>query len=381
MVSKLKILTVIGTRPQFIKAAALSYAIIAFNNKYSKNRHITETIVDTGQHYDACMSTVFIQKLGLPAPKYNLNINKLSHISMTAKMMLKIEQILKKEMPDYIIIFGDTNSTLSAALAASKTDIRIVHIEAGLRSNNLKMPEEVNRILSDRISDLLFCSSNTGYQNLITKEGFPHNTKFGIPQSVQLVGDVMIDSIELFQKYSDLVQLGSLNIKDKPFILTTMHREQVTNKVKNLRSVVSALTKLSNKFQVIFPAHPKIRKFIQNNSIALPECFIMLEPQPYFEMQCLIKKADFVITDSGGIQKEAFYLGTPCITTREETEWPETISNGMNVLTGYDEAKILKAIKNYSMPDHYDKFAFGDAKASERIVESIFQHHSLTRSI
>ena len=379
MAFELRILTIIGTRPQFIKAAAISSAINQFNKQSNSSIKITEEIVNTGQHYDVSMSNVFIEKLGLPTPKYNLNINNLPHGEMTANMLIKIERLLSKKKPDYIIIYGDTNSTLSAALAACKTDVRIVHIEAGLRSDNLKMPEELNRILSDRISDLLFCSSEAGYENLTNKENFPHKTKHNEKQKIFVVGDVMIDSICLFKRYFESIRLEKFGITQSPFILTTIHREQITGEAEKLGNIIEALNKLSSQFQIVFPLHPRTKKCLETFRIRLPKHFLILEPQPYFEMQCLISKADFVVTDSGGVQKEAYFLGTPCITTREETEWTETVRNGMNTLTGFNSTKIVNAVGNFIKPNVYDKNIFGDGKAAKRIIQKIYEHHLQTK--
>lgn len=287
----IKIITIIGARPQFIKAAILS-------KTFSESGKINEVIIHTGQHFDFNMDKIFFNELKIPEPIYNLNINSLSHGIMTGRMLIQIEKILFDEKPDYVLVYGDTNSTLAGALAAKKLYINLIHVEAGLRSFNMRMPEEINRILTDRISDLLFCPTDNAVQNLLN-EGF-QNFACTIINS----GDVMLDLVIYFQKTNKDLKNPYLSMKD--FILCTIHREENTQNSDRLISILNGLNRLSREIEIILPLHPRTRKII--NDLNLKINFKTIEPVGYFKMMNLLQKCKLVITDSGGLQKEAFFF-------------------------------------------------------------------------
>ena len=326
-----KIVTVIGARPQFVKAAAVSRAI-------QKSGEIREIIVHTGQHFDENMSSVFFREMEIPEPDYNLQINSLSHGAMTGRMLEKIEEVLLQEKPDFLMVYGDTNSTIAGALAAKKLDIKVIHVEAGLRSFNMKMPEEINRILTDRISDLLFCPTDNAVQNL-NNEGFG-NFKCQIHQ----VGDVMYDAALYYSERSadrsDII--NRLQIKPGDFILCTVHRQENTDNLENLKSIFKALSVINNQRKIVLPLHPRTRKIMETNHLTAD--FQVVEPLGYFDMLELLKNCSLVITDSGGIQKEAFFFGKFCITMRDETEWIELVNHHYNYLTGASDTKFWELI-------------------------------------
>lgn len=344
----MKILTVIGARPQFIKAAAVS-------NKIRKNHQ--EILVHTGQHYDSNMSDIFFEELGIPKPDYNLEIGSGNHGYQTGKMLIALEEICIKEKPDMILVYGDTNSTLAGALVGSKLLIPIAHIEAGLRSFNKNMPEEQNRILTDHISKYLFVPSKTAVDNL---------NKEGITNGVHNTGDVMFDAINLFKEKAELKSniLSVLGIDSKNYILSTIHRAENTNDINRLSNIIKALND-SNE-NIILPLHPRTKKFIKDYNITISDRVRIIEPVGYLDMIKLMNHAKKIVTDSGGIQKEAYFLEIPCITMRDETEWMETISNGWNILVGSDVDKIKNAIHTFE-PTTKPKMVFGDGTASEII--------------
>lgn len=357
-----KILTIVGARPQFIKAAAVSRAIAS---GYQAN----EIIVHTGQHFDSNMSEVFFFEMDIPSPKYNLNIHSLSHGSMTGRMIEKIEEVILIEKPHCVLVFGDTNSTLAGALAAKKINIPVAHVEAGLRSFNMAMPEEINRVLTDRISDFLYCPTLTAVNNLVT-EGFSH-----FNCHMELTGDVMYDAAlhygSMSADRSSIIQ--QLGIKNKRFVVGTLHRQENTDNPKLLRSVMDALNEIHTVSQVIMPIHPRTRKLLVDNKINT--VFQPIDPVGYFDMVELLKQCELVLTDSGGMQKEAFFFGKYCITLREETEWTELVENGYNMLTGADSSKILSAwskMAGKNMPKAIP--LFGNGNASEKIVNHLFNH-------
>jgi UDP-GlcNAc3NAcA epimerase len=323
-----KILTVVGARPQFVKAAALSRAI--------KKINIEEVLVHTGQHFDKNMAEVFFKEMDIPKPKYNLGINSLSHGAMTGRMLEEIEKVLLKERPGVVVVFGDTNSTLAAALAASKLHIPVAHVEAGLRSFNMKMPEEINRILTDRISDFLFCPTETAIKNLMA-EGFDN-----FENKVENIGDVMYDVALYYSRFSaerSLLPKEITNSK-KPVILATLHRQENTDNLTRLQSIVNALNILSEQFNIVLPIHPRTKNILENENIKLK--FNPVEPVGYFDMIELLKKCKFVISDSGGLQKEAFFFEKQCLVIRDETEWTELVELGYNYLVGANTELILK---------------------------------------
>ena len=371
MNSKLKIITVVGARPQFIKAAAVSRAISSqFSNQ------VEEKIIHTGQHFDENMSQVFFDELDIPKPHYNLSVSGGSHGSMTGKMLEGIEEVLIKEMPDWLLIYGDTNSTLAGALAASKLHIPIAHVEAGLRSFNMRMPEEINRIVSDRISTLLFCPTETAIQNLKTE---------GITRGVHNVGDVMYD-VALYYKdkaaqSSDILE--RLNLQKQNFILATCHRAENTDDPLRLKEILTALAKISSLYKVIFPLHPRTKKMIENLGLGdYLHSLTLVDPLPFLDMVALEQSAKVILTDSGGVQKEAFFYRVPCITMRDETEWVETVLQGCNCLTGASQKNIVNAFEkmvNFSF-DQIKSSPYGSGNASTEICKTIILQNSITNS-
>ncbi len=329
-----KILTILGARPQFVKAAVLSRIILNHNE-------LEEVIVHTGQHYDANMSAVFFDEMEIPKPKYNLEINGLNHGAMTGQMMEEIEEVLIKEKPDAIVVFGDTNSTIAGALAAKKLHIKVIHIEAGLRSFNMEMPEEINRILTDRISDLLLCPTDTAIENL-KNEGFDN-----LPISVVKSGDIMKDAVSYYSKTSEEKSsiISDLNLDKNEFVLATIHRQENTDDIDKLKSIFEGLEIISKEKLVVLPIHPRTKKILKENNLSFNINFI--DPVGYFDMLELLKHCNLVITDSGGLQKEAFFNKKHCIIVREETEWIELVSNGFAKIVGSDKIKMKSVFDQY----------------------------------
>jgi UDP-GlcNAc3NAcA epimerase len=354
-----KIVTIIGARPQFIKAATISRQI-------RKEAGIHEVIIHTGQHFDPNMSSVFFEEMEIPKPDFNLDISMLSHGAMTGRMIEKIEEILIRERPDLVLVYGDTNSTLAGALAATKLTIRIAHVEAGLRSFNMKMPEEINRILTDRISDLLFCPTENAIQNL-RREGFDqHNCK------VHLVGDVMYDAALFYGSMSsDRSDIMSrLGLRGKEFLLCTVHRQENTDDLSRLKTIIHALNEVHREISVVLPLHPRTRKILAQNSIHTD--FEPIEPVGYYDIIELLKHCRLVITDSGGMQKEAYFFKKYCITLREETEWVELVENHFNVLAGCDPDLIKNGVIRFSGKEIADSSGlYGNGNASQLIVDII----------
>lgn len=358
----MKIVTVIGARPQFIKAAAVSNEIINFNKNTTKK--IQEVIVHTGQHYDANMSAVFFEEMNIPKPSYFLGIGGKSHGAMTGQMLEKIEEILVKENPDFLMVYGDTNSTLAGALAASKMNIKLVHIEAGLRSFNMNMPEEVNRILTDRISSILFCPTKTAVDNL-EKEGYNN-----IDCKIELSGDVMQDAAILFEKYSQKPKIAL----PKEFILSTIHRAENTNDKQRLSNILASLAKISEEKVIILPLHPRTKKLLEEYNLSIPKSIICIEPVGYLEMVYLLTNCSMVITDSGGMQKEAFFFEKPCMTLRDETEWVELLTNKANILVGTDKEAILQGYKKMCEADiDFSLNLYGGGNASKKIIKTLWE--------
>lgn len=376
----IKILTIIGARPQIIKAAALSRAI-----KNSFADKIREVIVHTGQHYDDNMSEIFFDELDIPRPNYNLNVGSGTHGKQTAFMIEGIEEILMKEKPDRIVLYGDTNSTLAGAVAASKLLIPVVHIEAGLRSFNKAMPEEINRIVCDHISTLLFSPTKSGYDNLL-KEGFKENNKAPYSADNPKIfhcGDVMFDNTlhfsEIAEKQTDILEKNDLQ-KDQ-FILATIHRNNNTDEPVRLNSLFSALYTIANenKCKVVLPLHPRTAKLLSKNlsselysNIKTSSLIKIISPASFLEMIALEKNASLIMTDSGGVQKEAYFFRKPCIILRAETEWVELVECGSARIADADEKKIIEAFeyfkgkKGLEFPD-----IFGDGKAAEFICSQM----------
>ena len=381
-----KLLTIIGARPQIIKAAALNRAIQThFSNQLS------EILVHTGQHYDYGMSDVFFDEMGIPQPNYKLGIGSASHGKQTGKMLEEIESILKIENPDAIVIYGDTNSTLAGALAASKTHIPVIHIEAGLRSFNKRMPEEINRIVADHSSTLLFCPTKAGIKNL-ESEGFAKledakkNGKADIDNPyVFHCGDLMYDnSLFYSDKAANYAELFSkYEIDQQNFILSTIHRPQNTDNIQAFTDIFSALNEISLKdqIQVVLPLHPRTFNIIHPSEKTAIKQFLknpllkVIEPVGFLEMLLLEKHAKLILTDSGGVQKEAFFMKKPCVILRSETEWTEIVESGCAVLSGSDSQKIIDSYNQFKQNStlNFPKI-FGDGLAAEFICKSIIEH-------
>lgn len=348
----MKILTVIGARPQFIKAAAVS-------NKLRKNHE--EVLVHTGQHYDNNMSDIFFDELGIPKPNYNLNIGSGNHGYQTGKMLMELESLYLKEKPDLVLVYGDTNSTLAGALAASKLLIPIAHIEAGLRSFNMKMPEEQNRVLTDHISKYLFAPTDTAIKNLKNEN---------ITENVFNTGDVMFDAIKLFKEKAleTSTVLIDNNISPNEYILSTIHRAENTNDINRLKNIINALNECEKN--IVLPLHPRTHKFIKDYGLTINDNIKIIAPVGYLDMINLENNSQKIVTDSGGVQKEAYFLQKPCITMRDETEWIETVENGWNTIVGSNKEKILDAIINFN-PKGEQKMVFGHGNAADIISEKL----------
>ena len=351
----MKIATVLGARPQFIKAAPLSRELSAAGHQ--------ELLIHTGQHYDYRMSQVFFDELGIRPPDVNLEVGSGLHGQQTGEMMMRLEPALEEAKPDWVVVYGDTNSTLAGAITAAKMRIPLAHVESGLRSYNREMPEEHNRVLTDHCSDLLLCPTNTAVANLRNE---------GITQGAHLVGDPMVDAVRIFGPLASETSriLESVGVQMREYLLATIHRPYNTDNPDNLRAILIALAELHEP--VIFPVHPRTRnridapgtaELIQGSRVRL------IEPVGYLDMLALQQNARMILTDSGGVQKEAYMLGIPCITLRPETEWVETLENGWNVLAGADRARII-ALATASVPaDRPHPPLFGDGYAARRIVE------------
>lgn len=353
-----KIITVVGARPQFIKAATLS--------RQFKLLGIEEKIIHTGQHFDANMSEIFFDEMEIPKPAYQLDIHGVSHGAMTGRMLEGIEKILMTEKPDGVLVYGDTNSTLAGALAAAKLHIPVIHVEAGLRSFNMEMPEEINRILTDRISNALFCPTDTAVNNLM-REGFDN-----IPVQIIKNGDVMQDAAMYYadkaQLKSDIIRKAGLN----KFVLATIHRQENTDHPENLKNIIEGLNAIHKEIPVVVPMHPRTRNILAQN-YQLPD-FTIIDPVGYFDMIMLLKSCEMVITDSGGVQKEAFFFGKHCITLREQTEWVELVENGFNLLVGSDIDKLRDAFDFFrTKKSDFSINLYGNGKAAEMAAAEIFK--------
>lgn len=348
--------TIIGARPQFIKEAPLALAL---------RKTFKEIIIHTGQHYDRNMSRVFFEDMAIPEPDYNLNIGSGSHGEQTGRMLAAIEAVLIKEKPDYVLVYGDTNSTIAGALAAVKLQIPVGHIEAGLRSFNRVMPEEINRIATDHIADHLFSPTKHAV-SLLSKEGMTKN--------VFLTGDVMYDAclhfLPLSEKMSNIV--NSLGLAGKEYLLLTIHRPSNTDDPESFADIMNTVTE--SPWPVVFPCHPRTKKVISDPAVKKilsgAKQLKIIEPVGFLDMLQLENHALKILTDSGGVQKEAFFLGKPCITLRTETEWVETVEAGFNVITGSDPEKIARAIRFFN-PSHQRGNFYGDGHAAQKITDQI----------
>lgn len=356
----LKLLTVVGARPQFIKAAGLS--------RYIRNHastQVEEKIIHTGQHYDSNMSDVFFDELDIPRPDFQLSVRSSQHGASTGRMLEGVEEIMLSEKPDWVLIYGDTNSTLAGALAAAKLHIPVAHVEAGLRSFNKRMPEEINRVMSDHVSSRLYCPTETAVQNLRNE---------GITAGVSNVGDIMLEVTEMYADIalanSDIMQ--KLELEPKQFLLATIHRAENTDSPQRLSAICRSLGAAAQDMQVVFPVHPRTRKCIEQQSLwGTLEGVQILEPLPYLDLQALQRQARLVLTDSGGVQKEAFFCQTPCITVRDETEWSETLEAGWNQLVEASLEKIGNAINQSAVPDSPTSDVFGAGNTAELIVQDL----------
>lgn len=348
----MKILSIIGARPQFIKCAPLSRSI---------RREHKEILVHTGQHYDSKLSGIFFKELNISEPDYNLGVGSSSHGEQTGKMLVEIEKILINEKPDLVLVYGDTNSTVAGALAASKLHIKVAHVEAGLRSFDRTMPEEINRVLTDHISDLLFCPTETAVLNLKNE---------GVTTGVYNVGDVMLDALEYNIKIAEdkAMVLEYLGLSSKEYLVVTVHRASNTDSFKNLSSIVNAFCEAD--IPVVFPVHPRTEKYLKKYGLweKLCEKVTVISPLGYLDMLKIMSHARKILTDSGGVQKEAYMLGIPCITMRENTEWVETVEDGWNILVGADCEKIEDAILNFEGAELKSNI-FGTGNSCEIICE------------
>lgn len=351
-----RIITIVGARPQFVKAATLSRQFTLCG--------IEEQIIHTGQHFDANMSDVFFEEMEIPRPAYQLDIHGVSHGAMTGRMLEGIEQILLKEKPEGVLVYGDTNSTLAGALAAVKLHIPVIHVEAGLRSFNMTMPEEINRILTDRISSLLLCPTDTAVQNL-KREGFDNYT-------AQIVknGDVMQDAAmyyaQMAQEKSRIISQHGLT----DFVLATIHRQENTDNPVKLHDIITGLNLINKEVQMVVPLHPRTRNILQQ--LNLKPAFTIIDPVGYFDMIMLLKHCKLVVTDSGGVQKEAFFFGRHCITLREQTEWVELVEHGFNRIVGTNTNLLLDAFRYFSnKQSDFGVDLYGKGKAAERAAGEI----------
>ena len=344
------IASIVGARPQFIKAAPVSRAIAS---------GFKEVFIHTGQHYDYGMSEVFFAEMEMRAPDFNLGIGGGSHGEQTGKMLVDLEKIFTQVKPDCVLVYGDTNSTLAGALAAAKAQIPLAHVEAGLRSYNRAMPEEVNRVLTDHVSTLLFCPTDAAVENL---------AKEGIKKGVHRVGDVMADTLlhnlQLARTKSKI--MGDLGLIKGKYALATVHRASNTDDKENMRLILSGFGSLSS--QLVFPVHPRTRKMIQEWGLSVNSNVKMIEPVGHFDMLTLQENANCILTDSGGVQKEAYLVGVRCITLRDETEWVETVNAGWNILAGVDVKKILDSFESW-FPQAERKPLYGDGHAAEQICK------------
>jgi UDP-GlcNAc3NAcA epimerase len=353
------ILTVIGARPQFIKAAVLSRYI-----RDNPSCGIIETLLHTGQHYDQNMSDVFFEEMDIPRPEMNLHIGSGNHGKTTGLMLERIEEAILERKPDALLVYGDTNSTLAGALAASKLHVPVVHVEAGLRSYMMSMPEEQNRCLTDHLSTWLFCPTQTAVDNLL-REGITGCPNAARPTSdnkhVSITGDIMYDASLYYRKKSNI------KTTEKNFVLLTIHRAENTDNSTRLAAIFNAINELS-AFRFVFPAHPRTRKFIEMEKLTIPDHVKIIEPVGYFEMLSLESTCTAVLTDSGGVQKEAYFFRKPCVTMRDSTEWVELVHSGWNTLTGANTEKIIRAVKDLHIPDEYP-LLYGDGNCAQKICD------------
>ena len=353
----------LGTRPEIIKFSGIIREL--------EKRKLAYFILHTGQHYSANLDDIFFEELSLPKPKYNLNVGSGTHAGQTAKMLMGIEEVLEKEKPKVVLVQGDTNSVLSGALTAAKLHIKVAHVEAGLRSYNMAMAEEINRIVADHISDYLFAATKGAMDNIARE---------GIEQSkVYLTGNTVVDAVKQnLQISSEKVDIvGRLNLETKRFALMTLHRAENTDDETRLRNAIIGIGKVHDelKMRIIFPIHPRTKKMIEQFAISIPKGIELIEPIGYLEFLQLEQNAAIILTDSGGLQEEGCVLGTPCVTLRDETERPETVQVGANIVAGTDPNKILEAAKEMMQRENKWVNPFGDGFASAKIIDILEKHH------
>lgn len=363
----MKLLTVIGARPQFIKAAVLSRALPSFNGRQGGRRTIQEVLVHTGQHYDDDMSEVFFRELGIPAPTHHLGVGSGPHGQQTGRMLEGLERVMEKEAPDIVLVYGDTNSTLAGGLAAAKLHVPIAHVEAGLRSYNRAMAEEVNRVLVDHLSAWLFCPTTRAVKNLSCE---------GLVSGVHHVGDVMYDSLRynLERSGAGTNLLSALGLKPNEYALATIHRAETTDQPEILRGLIQAFGLIG--LPVLLPLHPRTRNVMRQAGIERSSSNLrLIPPVSYHDMLSLERQARLILTDSGGVQKEAFWLGRPCVTLRGETEWVETVEEGWNRVAGTDPESVVAAVRaalEQNLPEPGKPY--GDGRAAERILDVLAVH-------
>jgi UDP-GlcNAc3NAcA epimerase len=362
----MKILTVIGARPQFVKAAMVSRAISVSRNSGGVNPGLHEIIVHTGQHYDYNMSRLFFEELSIPAPDYHLEVGSGNHGCMTGAILSRVEQVMLKERPDVVLVYGDTNSTLAGALAASKLHIPVAHVEAGLRSLNKRMPEEINRVLTDHVSNILYAPTDAAVENLKNE---------GICDGVEKVGDVMLDAYFANKSLAANTSriLEELNLTAKHYALATVHRQENTDDPKHLSSIFQAFSDIAKmSFPVVLPVHPRTRKMIAQFDIAAGPDLKLIDPVGYLDMINLEVNSRLIFTDSGGVQKEAYFAGVPCVTLRDETEWVETVEAGVNLLTGAHRDAIIGCYEKALQIDvNLKPGLYGNGQTAQAIVESL----------
>lgn len=348
----MKVASIVGARPQFIKAAPVDREL--------RKSH-SHVLIHTGQHYDYTMSAVFFEELGIPEPDHNLGVGSAGHGRQTGEMLIRLEEALIDEEPDWVLVYGDTNSTLAGALAAAKLHLPLGHIEAGLRSFNRQMPEEINRVVTDHVADFLFCPTEIARQNLVSE---------GITEGVFNVGDVMYDAVLHSTAIVDSKSriLDSLDLEPGSYLLVTIHRPGNTDNPQNLSNILEAFNEINEK--IVFPAHPRTSQAIDQINCRLSPTVKLIEPVSYLEMLALERDARLILTDSGGVQKEAYLFDVPCITLRQETEWVEMVEAGWNVLVGASKEKIIRAIKEFR-PEGKRPEIFGDGMASQKIAHHL----------
>ena len=369
------IATIVGARPQFIKAAVVSRVIAEHNAGTTPSQHrIREVIVHSGQHYDINMSSVFFEEMQIPKPEHFLDVNGISHGAMTGRMIEKIESALIKEKPELVLVYGDTNTTLAGALAAVKLHIPVAHVEAGLRSFNRRMPEEINRLLTDHVAGILFCPTRQALKNLQIEgiDADSRATTLNHTPRVELVGDVMLDAAMHYRRFA---RKPAIELPDQ-YILSTLHRAENTDNPGRLESLIEGLEKVGKEVPVLMPLHPRSRKIMQElNLKPAPGCVRLIDPVGYLSMIYLLEHCRLVMTDSGGLQKEAYFFSKPCVTLRDETEWVELVENGFNLVAGADTDTIYQCYRDAAQRKmDFGLRLYGDGKAGNHVVRILLEY-------